>query len=117
MIYVVKVSNSGQTPLQGVELKAVMPPQLKILTAKPPPAPGARETIDNQGQGATFTKIDGVTEARVLEYTIEVQALQPGDLRPRFELRTLGMDPATPMVNTVQTTVYDTNQPLPPPAP
>ena len=111
--YLVKVSNSGQEPLQGVEIKAVLPPELQILSAKPPPGTTSKETIDKQV--VTFTKVDGVGKDRVLEYTIEAEGKKAGDLRIRFECRTLGMDRNNPMVDVIPTTVFDTEQPPPPP--
>ena len=105
--YVIKVSNSGQQPLQGVEIKAVLPRELKILPATTKGPPDTKVSIDNQI--VTFTKGDKVGKDQELEFKIEAQALQPGDLRPRFECRTPGMDPTNPMVDVIQTKVFDTN--------
>jgi uncharacterized repeat protein (TIGR01451 family) len=107
--YVIKVTNTGMQPANQIEVKVVVPPELKVVDAK---GPSQGQTA---GQMVTFARIDNVDKDRPLEFTIEAQAMRPGDVRFSVELRAQGINPADPIREEESTRIYDTGQAAPPP--
>jgi len=107
--YIIKVTNTGLTPAQGIEIKAVAPPELRVLSAKGE----APETII--GQMITFGKVDNVVKDRTLQYVIEAEGLRAGKVLFRAELRAQGIDPRDPVVEEENTTIVDTGMGVPKP--
>ncbi len=97
--YKVEVHNQGSLPGNQVQVIAIVPNQMKILKADGPTVP----VIDKQR--VTFPPVDALKPKESLTYSIEVQALQPGDVRFTAELYslTLGKDP---VIEQESTTIY-----------
>jgi uncharacterized repeat protein (TIGR01451 family) len=114
--YVINVSNTGSAAAKQVEIRAMLPAELKVLAGKGPSGHNIA------GQVLTFGPVD-CEPNQTLEYTIECQALRPGDVRVRMELRTpTHPDTATePIFQEVSTRLYDPTRPAadtaPPPPP
>jgi uncharacterized repeat protein (TIGR01451 family) len=106
--YRIKVTNTGQMPLNQVEIQAVVPPELQIVAAKGPP--GSKEP-ETRGQTIIFARVD-VEKDRSLEYVVEAKALRPGDTRFRVELRSQGREP---VLQEQRTLIYDAGIVAPPP--
>jgi uncharacterized repeat protein (TIGR01451 family) len=103
MSYEITVTNTGSLPANQVEIKAIVPPELKVTQVKGP----SKETV--QGQTVTFAPVDGVQPNQTLTYVIEVEGLKPGDVRFRAELR--GETLQQPVIREASTTVYDPKAP------
>lgn len=78
--YLLKITNTGSLPANGIEVKAVLPDKMKYL--------GVRAVAKEQviGQTITFAKVDGLEPNKTLEYFIDVEAVKPGDARFRTEV-------------------------------
>jgi uncharacterized repeat protein (TIGR01451 family) len=92
--YQIDVLNQGTLAGTKVEVRAVVPPELKVLTAKGPTA----YRVD--GNQLIFTAVESLPAGQRLSYTVDVQALKvgtpsptsvattkSGDVRFRVELR------------------------------
>jgi uncharacterized repeat protein (TIGR01451 family) len=110
--YFINVTNQGSLPGNQVQITAYVPKEMRVINARGPSTP----TV--QGNTITFPGVDSVQPKQTLEYTVEVEALQAGDVRFRAELRsqTLGN---VPVIEEESTNIYDAgNAPRPtaPPA-
>jgi len=110
--YTINVTNQGSLPGNQVQITAYVPKQMRVINARGPSTP----RID--GNTITFPGVDSVQPKQKLEYIVEVEALQAGDVRFRAELRsqTLG---AVPVIEEESTNIYDAgpgSRPMPPPA-
>lgn len=101
LTYRVEVTNTGSLHADQVEIKAILPPELQLVTggAKGPSAP----TVD--GETITFAKVNGHQPGRTLQYTIEVEAKQAGDARFRIELRSSALQ--QPVLRMESTQIYE----------
>jgi uncharacterized repeat protein (TIGR01451 family) len=106
--YRVAVTNTGSLEGNQVEILATVPPQLKVVKADGP----TQAEIDPQRQTIRFPPVAALAPKQTLNYTVEVQALQAGDVRFRVELRSLMLK--EPVSREESTTVYD---PAAPPRP
>jgi uncharacterized repeat protein (TIGR01451 family) len=99
--YRIEVTNTGTMHADQVEIKAVLPPQMQLVSG------GARGPSAATGAGTTviFAKVDGHQPGQTLVYTIETEAKQTGDARLRVELTSPTL--RQPVVRTESTQVYD----------
>jgi len=96
--YKIAVRNTGSLPANQVVVTATVPSQMQVgFTDGPTKAAVDKNTV-------TFPAVDAVQPQQTLTYTIETQALQPGDVRFHVELRssTLG----APVVKEESTSIY-----------
>jgi len=111
--YKISVSNTGTLPAAQVEFVAQLPPQLKVTNTDGP-------TIARiSGNQASFPAIEALQAKQTIMYTIEGQALQPGDVRFHVELRSAAL--RTFVVKEESTTIFapgnGNGNSTPPPAP
>jgi uncharacterized repeat protein (TIGR01451 family) len=99
LTYQITVTNTGSLPANKVEILAVVPAELKLVTVSGP----SKDTI--KGQTVTFAPVNGVQPNQTVTYTIEVEGKKPGDVRFRVELR--GETLQKPVLKEASTTVYD----------
>ncbi len=105
--YNITVTNTGSLPGNRVRVTATVPVELKVISARGP----SQETV--QGNTVTFAPVDGLEPNRVLTYSIEVEALKPGDVRFRAALEAETLQP--PVIKEASTTIYDPNAAAPAP--
>jgi uncharacterized repeat protein (TIGR01451 family) len=109
--YKVLVSNTGTLPASQVELVAQLPAQLKVTNTDGP-------TIAQiSGNQVSFPHIEALQAKQTITYTVEAQALAPGDVRFRAELRSTAL--RTFVVKEESTTIFapaNGNGTPPPPA-
>jgi len=96
--YIVEVTNTGTTPANGVEIRCLVPPQMKILSTKGP----TKETI--QGPNVLFEKFDNLRPGEKIGFNIEVECKELGDVRFRTELRAASLE--TPVIEEESTRIY-----------
>jgi hypothetical protein len=98
VIYTVKVKNTGTLPAADIEIKALIPPEMRY-------ADGTFPGKANPGPG--FVSFDKVTIEAGTErnYIIEVDTLKPGDVRFRVEMRAPGL--AEPVFEEESTRIFD----------
>jgi len=91
LTYEIKATNPGSLVAKGVEIKAFVPKELRILQT----TGASKESI--AGQVVTFEKMD-LNAGQSATYRIEVQAdnVGPGDVRFRVELNAANL--TTPIV-------------------
>jgi uncharacterized repeat protein (TIGR01451 family) len=101
--YEIKVTNQGSLPGNQVEIKAFAPEEMRIISANGPSTPRI------EGRAVTFPPVDGLQPKQTFTYTVEVEALEPGDVRFRVELlsQTLG---TIPVVEEESTRIYSTGE-------
>jgi hypothetical protein len=113
VIYTLEVVNTGALPADGIEVLALVPPQLKIAALKAP----AKETIvANQ---ISFAKVDGLQPGQKLVYEFEMEAIKAGDARLRVQISAPVLS-GGPVIEEEPTTVVgasDATAPPPPPPP
>lgn len=97
--YKIEVHNQGTLPGNQVQIVAKVPKEMRILKADGPTKPII------QGQVVTFPPVDSLQPKQSLTYSVEVEALAPGDVRFTAELYslTLGKDP---VIEQESTTIY-----------
>jgi uncharacterized repeat protein (TIGR01451 family) len=98
--YSIEATNTGTMPANQVEIRAVLPKELKFIRATGP----SKESVD--GQVITFAKVDSVAKDQTLKYTVVAEGVQPGDVRFRAEFRWQGLDPQQPIFEEESTKVY-----------
>ena len=96
--YQIRVSNQGQEPLNQVQVRAVLPRELKIVKVLPPD--GWKEM--RTGQTIDFSGKDFLEETP-LEYRIEAEGVVPGKGIFHVELRVQGKPP---IIREEPTTVF-----------
>lgn len=93
--YKIDVTNQGSLPGNRVEIIANVPPQMRILNANGPTKPRI------EGQQVIFPAIDALQPKQTVNYSIDVEALQPGDVRFEAQLRSETLrDPVTEQEST-----------------
>ncbi|MBX9678047.1 MAG: DUF11 domain-containing protein [Gemmataceae bacterium] len=96
--YTIEVTNTGTTPANGVEIRCLVPPQMKILSTKGP----TKEAI--QGPNVLFEKFDNLQPGQKIGFAIEVECKELGDVRFRTELRASSLE--TPVIEEESTRIY-----------
>jgi hypothetical protein len=81
-----------------VEILAIVPPQMRIINANGPSKPRI------EGQRITFPPVDSLAPKQVLNYSVDVEALQPGDVRFHVELRSATL--REPVIEEESTNIY-----------
>lgn len=107
--YTIRVLNTGSLTSNQVELTAQIPPEFKPLRLNGP----IQGRIN--GQQVSFPPVENVKPGQELLYTIEVEAIVPGDARIRAELK--GMSLAAPIRMEESTRVEPKPGSRPPPPP
>jgi uncharacterized repeat protein (TIGR01451 family) len=96
--YKVEVTNQGTLPGNQVQVTGIVPPQMKVLGTNGP----SQAKID--GQTVTFPPVESLAPQQTVTYSIEVQALQVGDVRFRAELRSTTL--SAPVIEEESTNIY-----------
>jgi uncharacterized repeat protein (TIGR01451 family) len=96
--YRIEVTNQGSLPADDVEVMAVAPFQEKIIDANGPSTPRIN------GQTVAFPVVNGVQPKQTLVYIINVEAIQPGDVRFQVQVRAKTL--AEPVTEEQATTIY-----------
>jgi uncharacterized repeat protein (TIGR01451 family) len=99
--YEILVTNTGSLAANRVEIKAILPPELKLVNANGP----SQNTIKDQT--ITFAPVDSLKPQQTLTYTIEAEAVKAGDVRFRAELRGQALD--REVVKEAPTNVIESN--------
>lgn len=97
--YKIDVTNQGSLPGNNIEIVAIVPPQMRILNANGPSTPRI------EGQKITFPPVDAVAPKETLRYSVDVEAMQPGDVRFRAELRSLTLGDV-PVIEEESTNIF-----------
>jgi uncharacterized repeat protein (TIGR01451 family) len=112
--YRIEVTNTGALPAQQVAIKALVPPELRIVPGK---ATGpSLATV--AGQTLTFAPLD-VAPQQTVRYLIEAEGVKAGDVRFQVEMRSQAL--AQPVIEEESTTIYEPRPapaavpPVPPP--
>jgi hypothetical protein len=85
-----------------------VPAQFRVVNANGP----SQSRID--GQRVTFAAVNNVAPKATLTFVVDVEAIQPGDVRFRVELRAQGLQ--EPVVEEESTNIYAAGQGGQPPA-
>jgi uncharacterized repeat protein (TIGR01451 family) len=96
--YEIRVVNQGTKPAGNVQLTAVLPAELKALSADGP----TRYAI--QGNAVVFEGLTRLAPKSETTYHVRVKGLRPGDLRAQFKLITDDMQ--RPVTKEESTQVY-----------
>jgi uncharacterized repeat protein (TIGR01451 family) len=107
-LYRIDVTNQGSLPGNQVEIVATLPKEMRVLSTDGP----TRAKVD--GQTVTFPPVESIAPKATLQYAIQVEGLQPGDVRFRVELRSAQL--REPVIKEEPTTIYSPG-PGPAPAP
>ncbi|HEX8340242.1 MAG TPA: hypothetical protein VF624_04970, partial [Tepidisphaeraceae bacterium] len=75
--YTITARNEGTGPDKNIALTAKLPPELQFVRS----APGGASTVTAKGQDLTFGPVADLAAGASVTWTIEVKALQPGDVR------------------------------------
>jgi uncharacterized repeat protein (TIGR01451 family) len=105
--YKIAVTNTGTLAGKGVEITAIVPKQMKLLNATGPTKP-VIEQPGADGQRIKFPAVDSLEPQQTANYSVDVEALQAGDLRFKVELRSES-NPQTktdPIIEEESTIVY-----------
>jgi uncharacterized repeat protein (TIGR01451 family) len=81
--YRIVVQNQGTLPAADVKIEAQVPAQMKLVEAKGP------SQFQATGRNVVFLPLQSLPAKQTVEYTIEVEALEPGDARFEARLTTL----------------------------
>ncbi len=96
--YEIRVSNTGSLVGNGIQITAVVPPQLRALSGTGPVQPKI------EGNKVTFPAVDGLVPGKDLRYSITVEAVRVGDVRFRVEMRSTSLGPE-PVIEEESTTI------------
>jgi uncharacterized repeat protein (TIGR01451 family) len=80
--YTVRVKNQGTLSARNIEVTTFAPPELRVVRGTGP----TDGRIDATGK-VTFPAVDELRPGQTLTFTIEAEALQPGDARFRAEVK------------------------------
>jgi uncharacterized repeat protein (TIGR01451 family) len=113
--YKISVTNQGSLPGTGIEVVALAPPQMRVLDARGPTQAKVEEPKP-EGQRIVFAPVESLAPGQSLNFSVDVQALQPGNVRFRVEMRAATLD--RPVIEEEPTTIYASgNGPAPPKPP
>lgn len=111
--YRIEVLNQGTLAGNQVQITATIPKQLKVTNANGPSQP--RITAGE----VVFPPVDSVPPGQKLNYTIEAQAMEPGDVR--FRVKLTSSTSSDPVIEEESTNIYAApatgTKPATPPAP
>lgn len=107
--YTIRVVNTGSLTSNQVELTAQIPPEFRPLRLNGP----IQGRID--GQKVSFPPVESVKPGRELLYTIEVEAIVPGDARIRAELKGMSLPAPIRMEESTRVEPKPGSRPPPPP--
>ncbi len=111
--YRISVTNQGSLPGTGIEIVAIAPPAMRVLDARGP-SQAKIEEPKAEGQRIVFAAVEALPPGQTLNYTVDVQALQPGTVRFRVEMRAATLE--RPVIEEEPTTIFASgNGPAPPP--
>ncbi|HYT88088.1 MAG TPA: hypothetical protein VEL76_05165 [Gemmataceae bacterium] len=105
VLYRISVTNTGTLAANQVEVRAFLPPELKLVVPNGVKGPGQAVV---KGQAIEFVPLDNIEPQQTLEYTIEAEGVKAGDARFRAELRSQALE--RPVVEEQSTRVIE---PLP----
>ncbi len=97
MKYQIEVTNTGSETINNVEIRAIIPQEMRPVGAKGP----SQSNI--KGQTILFDKVGSLDAGKTLRYTVEVEALQVGDVRFEMQLRAKSLRQA--VIETESTTI------------
>lgn len=97
-LYRIDVRNTGTLAGSQVRITATVPKQLKVTNANGPSQP----RID--GTEVEFPPVDSLPPGQKLTYTIEAQALEPGDVR--FRAKLTSSTSSEPVIEEESTNIY-----------
>ncbi|MFO0967936.1 MAG: DUF11 domain-containing protein [Gemmataceae bacterium] len=80
VVYTLEITNTGTLPADQIEVRALVPPELKISRIKAP----ARETIE--GNQISFAKVDALPPGNKIVYEFEMEGVKAGDARFRVQI-------------------------------
>ena len=112
--YDVNITNPGTLPATDIEVRALVPAEMKVMKAS-----GGPFQPDIQGQTVSFQKIPTLEPGKTVSFTIEVEAMRAGDVRFRIEIRSPNLE-GGPILEEEPTRIFDPrpgNIPPPPPPP
>jgi uncharacterized repeat protein (TIGR01451 family) len=96
--YRISVTNTGSLPGNQVEISAGLPKEMQVASTDGP----TKARIE--GNRVIFPALDALQPKQTVTYTIEAQALQPGDVRFRAELRSASL--REPVIKEESTNIY-----------
>jgi hypothetical protein len=108
LTYQIDVLNTGTLAGNQVQITATLPKEVRLVNATGP----AR--FQQDGQKVVFAPVDNLQPKQSFTYTIEVEAVQPGDVRFQVALRSQTL--TEPVMKEESTTIYDTGSPPKPAA-
>ncbi|MCI0743456.1 MAG: hypothetical protein L0Y72_30890 [Gemmataceae bacterium] len=110
VVYEFKVVNRGTLPAKDIDVRATIPPEMKLVDVKGPTQPQA------QGQIVTFGRIANLDAGQSVSFLVEVEAVRAGDTRFRVEVNSPALTGGA-VQREEPTRIFDPAQPPPPPAP
>jgi uncharacterized repeat protein (TIGR01451 family) len=99
--YEISVTNTGTLPANGVQIICQVPPQMRARSGV---GPGNTQP-QIQDNRILFPAVDGLQPGQSQQYSVTVDALQPGDARFRIELRSTALG-AVPVIEEESTTIF-----------
>jgi uncharacterized repeat protein (TIGR01451 family) len=102
--YSISVTNTGAAPATQIEIKAMLPPELKVVESGTK-GPTAAATA---GQVVTFGRIESLAAQQKAEFQVEALALRPGDVRFHVEMRSASLANPQPVVEEQATRIVET---------
>jgi uncharacterized repeat protein (TIGR01451 family) len=104
--YVIAVTNTGTIPANGIEIKATLPKELKLIAggAKGPTPANVNDQV------ITFGKVESLPAQQKLEFTVEALAQAAGDVRFTVEMRSASPSDPAPVIRQEATRIIDGGQ-------
>jgi uncharacterized repeat protein (TIGR01451 family) len=96
--YRIAVTNTGTLPADQVEIVATVPDKMKVSGSTGP------ATARVEGNRLIFPGVNALQPKQTLNYTVEAQALQAGDVRFKVELRSTSL--REPVVKEESTNIF-----------
>ena len=91
----IAVTNTGTAPATKIDIKAMLPSELKVIESG---AQGRGHAASVKDQAVTFATIESLAPQQKLEFQIEALALRAGDVRFRAEMRSPTLTSGQPVV-------------------
>jgi uncharacterized repeat protein (TIGR01451 family) len=108
--YVIVALNQGQTPITNVVIKALIPPQLSLLSAKGP-VDNKLEEPTRAGQVLRYEPLGSLEPGGKREYEVYVKAVKVGDVRFKIEMSADQLKAGGPVHQEESTRVYPEDNP------
>jgi uncharacterized repeat protein (TIGR01451 family) len=96
--YRIAVTNTGTLPADQVEIIAIVPDKMKVVNSTGP------TNAKVEGNRVAFSAANALPPKQSLYYTVDAQALQPGDVRFKVELRSASL--REPVVKEESTNIF-----------